>query len=112
MEITKVNQRLVLNIAFNYGGRDEIMRAIRRILADQVPASQIDEACVSRSLDTNGQPDPELIVRTAGELRLSNFLLWQSANAEFYATEAYWPDFDERELERALAYFQTCRARA
>jgi len=102
IELTKDNTRITLNIAFNYGGRAEIVEAVRRIVAEGFPPEAIDEALLSRYLYTAGQPDPDLIIRTAGEMRLSNFLLWQGAYAEYYSTPTYWPDFDKNELGRAL----------
>lgn len=105
MARTRNNSRLVLNVAFNYGGRDEIVYAIQQMLADGVRPEQVDTDLVSRYLFTAGQPDPDLIVRTAGELRISNFLLWQAAYAEYYAADVYWPDFNKEELRRALDQF-------
>ncbi len=105
VELTKDNTHLVLNVAFNYGGRAEIVHAIRQMLYDEVDPAQVDEAMVSRYLYTAGQPDPDLIIRTAGELRVSNFLLWQAAYAEYYAADVYWPDFDKAEFRRALEHF-------
>ena len=102
IELTKENQRLILNIAFSYGGRAEILDAVRRIIADGVAAEQVDEALISRYLYTAGLPDPDLIVRTSGEMRVSNFLIWQGAYAELYATPTMWPDFDKEELYKAL----------
>ncbi|MEX2245853.1 MAG: polyprenyl diphosphate synthase [Dehalococcoidia bacterium] len=102
---TKDNVRMTVALAFNYGGRAEIIDAVRRIVADGVPAEQIDEALFASYLYTAGLPDPDLIIRTAGDVRLSNFLLWQSAYAELYSTPTYWPDFDEVEIERALAAY-------
>ena len=109
-EITKGNTATILNIAFNYGGRDEILRAVRRIIADGAPTEEVDEALFSRYLYTAGCPDPDLIIRTGGEQRLSNFLLWQAAYSEYYHTPVLWPDLDAAELERALdAYGQRRR---
>ena len=93
----------------NYGGRDEITRAVRK-LADQVKEGallpeQIDEAAISKELDTYYMPDPDLLIRTSGELRLSNYLLWQLAYTEFYFTDVLWPDFDKKELEKAIEYY-------
>ncbi|HEY67159.1 MAG TPA: isoprenyl transferase [Thermoflexia bacterium] len=102
IELTKDNQRLILNVAFDYGGRAELVDAIRRIIADGVPAGRVDEALVSRYLYTAGLPDPDLIIRTSGEMRISNFLIWQGAYAEFYVTPTLWPDFDKDELYKAL----------
>jgi len=103
--LTRDNSRLVLNVAFNYGGRAEIVDAVRQMIRDQVPADAVDEALVGRYLYTGGQPDPDLIIRTAGEMRLSNFLIWQSAYAEYYFTPTYWPDFDREQLRLALATY-------
>jgi undecaprenyl diphosphate synthase len=105
IELTKNNQRLTLNVAFNYGGRDEIVQAIRQMIADGVKPGEVTDELVSRYLYTAGQPDPDLIIRTAGELRISNFLLWQGAYAEYYAADVYWPDFDKREFRRALEHY-------
>ncbi len=102
IELTKDNDRIILNVAFNYGGRTEILDAVRRIVESGVDPDQVDEALFSQYLYTAGLPDPDLIIRTAGELRISNFLIWQSAYSEYYATPTYWPDFDEEELHRAL----------
>jgi undecaprenyl diphosphate synthase len=102
IELTKDNERMTVALAFNYGGRDEIIDAVRRIVADRVKPDRIDEALFSSYLYTSEIGDPDLVIRTAGEMRLSNFLLWQSAYAEFYATPTLWPDFDEAEIDRAL----------
>jgi undecaprenyl diphosphate synthase len=111
IEMTKDNDRITVNIAFNYGGRREIIDAVRRIIEDGVPAERIDEELFGGYLHTAGLPDADLIVRTAGEMRLSNFLLWQSAYAEYYSTPAYWPDFGVEEIERALIAFSQRRRR-
>ncbi len=103
---TKDNERIVLTIAFNYGGRAEIVHAIRRIVADRLPPEVIDESTVSRYLYTAGMPDPDLIIRTSGELRTSNFLLWQAAYAEYYFTPTLWPDFSPEEFEAAIRDYQ------
>jgi len=105
MEVTKDNKRLILNIAFNYGGRNEIVRAVKHIVQDQVPAEQITEQLISSYLYTSDLPDPDVIIRTSGELRVSNFLIWQGAYSELYSTPTYWPDFNEEELRRALAEY-------
>jgi len=102
IELTRNNDQLILNIAFNYGGRQELLQAIRRIVNDGIPAGEIDESLIDYYLYTAGQPDPDLIVRTAGEMRLSNFLLWQASYAEYYSTPVYWPDFDREELLKAI----------
>jgi undecaprenyl diphosphate synthase len=102
IELTKDNDRITVNVAFNYGGRAEILEACRRLIRDRVPPERIDEALFAQYLDTAGLPDADLIIRTAGEMRLSNFLLWQSAYAEYYSTATFWPDFGVEEIERAL----------
>ncbi|MFO7743223.1 MAG: isoprenyl transferase [Anaerolineae bacterium] len=105
IELTKDNDRLVLNVAFNYGGRAEIVDAVRQIIADAIPAGDVDADLIDEYLYTAGQPDPDLIIRTSGEMRLSNFLVWQAAYAEFYTTPTLWPDFDKEELYEALQDF-------
>ena len=102
VELTKDNMGLTLNLAFNYTGRAEIIDAVRQLVKDDIPSQDIDEELFSRYLYTDGMPDVDLVIRTAGEFRLSNFLLWQTAYSEFYFTEVLWPDFDSKELERAL----------
>lgn len=105
IEKTKHNDRLILNVAFNYGGRDEIVGAVRRIVEDGIPADQVDETLIGYYLSTAGQPDPDLIIRTSGEMRVSNFLIWQGAYAEYIVTPTYWPDFDKDKLREALLMF-------
>jgi undecaprenyl diphosphate synthase len=105
VETTRENQRLILNVAFNYGGRREIADAVQRIIQDGVPAEAVDEPLIARYLYTAGQPDPDLIIRTSGEMRVSNFLIWQGAYAEYYVTPTYWPDFGKDELYAALVAF-------
>ena len=105
IELTKDNDQLTLNVAFNYGGRDEILEACRKMLRDGVSPDDVDEALFDQYLYTAGQPDPDLIVRTSGEFRVSNFLLWQGAYSEYYVTPTYWPDFNRAELEKALDYY-------
>jgi undecaprenyl diphosphate synthase len=105
IDLTHDNHRLVLNVAFNYGGRDEIVHAIRDIIADGVDPDDVDEDLVSRYLYTSDSPDPDLIIRTSGELRVSNFLIWQGAYAEWYVTPTFWPDFGREELYQALCEF-------
>ena len=107
VELTKDNTQLVLNVAWNYGGRDEIIHAIQCMIEDGVKADAIDEDMVHRYLYTSGSPDPDLIIRTSGELRVSNFLIWQSAYSEWWFPDAFWPDFGPEELLEALwAYAQ------
>lgn len=105
IELTKNNDRLVLNVAFNYGGRDEIVHAIQKMIRDGIPPEDVTDELVSRYLYTAGVPDPDLIIRTSGELRVSNFLIWQAAYSEWYITPTYWPDFDKDEYRRALETF-------
>lgn len=106
---TAMNTGLTFVIGVNYGSRDEMVRGCRRMLADaisgKVSPEALDEELFSSYLDTAGMPDPDLMIRTSGEERLSNFLLWQLAYAEFYFTDIYWPDFKRQELEKAIAYY-------
>lgn len=105
IEITKNNQRLVLNVAFNYGGRDEIVCAIKQMMRDGVTPEQVTSDLISSYMFTAGMPDPDLIIRTSGEMRTSNFLIWQASYAEWYVTPTFWPDFDKEELRKALVAF-------
>lgn len=105
IEYTKDNNRLVLNIAFNYGGRDEIVCAIQRMINEGVKPEDVTDELVSQNLFTAGVPDPDLIIRTSGEMRGSNFLIWQGAYSEWYFPETYWPDFDKEQLRLALEEF-------
>ena len=104
---SKHNDRLVLNIAFNYGGRDEIVHAIRQMIKDGVRPEDVTDQLVGRYLYTRDVPDPDLVIRTSGELRISNFLIWQAAYAEWYFTSVYWPDFDKAELRKAVEEFSS-----
>ncbi|HKB07499.1 MAG TPA: polyprenyl diphosphate synthase, partial [Candidatus Polarisedimenticolia bacterium] len=110
MVATRANTGLLFNIALSYGGRAEIVLAVNRILDDRrasgSPQTPVDEAVFSRYLYTAGQPDPDLLIRTSGELRISNFLLWQIAYAEIWVTETLWPDFRRRELLQAIVDYQ------
>jgi undecaprenyl diphosphate synthase len=108
--LTSHNTKAILNVAINYGGRGEIVAAIRELAARGVDLTRLDEETLSRALYTGGLPDPDLIIRTAGELRISNFLLWQAAYAELYVTDTLWPDFGETALNDALYDF-SCRER-
>jgi undecaprenyl diphosphate synthase len=105
VELTKNNDTLILNVAFNYGGRQEIIDAVRRMMREGIDPDKVDDALLSQYLYTAGQPDPDLIIRTSGEMRVSNFLIWQGAYAELYVTPTYWPDFNEDELQKALDHF-------
>ena len=102
---TADGDRLLLNVAFNYAGRTELVDAFRRIVASGVKPEAIDETTIAESLYTAGLPDPDLVIRTGGEQRLSNFLIWQSAYAEFYSTEVLWPDFGAEAFDAALLEF-------
>jgi undecaprenyl diphosphate synthase len=102
IELTKENDRLVLSIAWNYGGRDEIVLGIQKMLKDGIKPAEVTSDLVSRYLFTAGVPDPDLIIRTGGELRVSNFLIWQGAYSEWYVTSVYWPDFNKDEFRKAL----------
>ncbi len=106
VELTRHNTRLVLNVAFNYGGRDEIVHAVQRIIQDGIKPEEVTPELVSRYLYTAGIPDPDLIIRTSGELRVSNFLIWQGAYAEWYITPTYWPDFGKEEFRKALEEYK------
>jgi undecaprenyl diphosphate synthase len=101
-ELTRGNRKLILNVAFNYGGRDELVCAVRNILREGVAAEAVDETLISRHLFTAELPDPDLVIRTSGEQRTSNFLIWQSAYSEWYFPQVFWPDFNKEELRRAL----------
>ena len=96
---------LHLNIAINYGGRDEIVNAVKDILKDGVPAQDINEQLISKYLYTSDQPDPDFIIRPSGEYRLSNYLIWQSAYSEYWFSDILWPDFKPRDLEKAIDDF-------
>ena len=104
---TENKKRFTLQCALSYGGRDELLRAIRRAVYLNLSANEITEECISGLLDTSGIPDPDLIIRTSGEQRLSNFLLWQSAYSEFYFTPTLWPDFTKEELLESIYEYQT-----
>jgi undecaprenyl diphosphate synthase len=108
--LTRDNKKMTLAIAFNYGGRAEIVEAVRRIAADGVPDKEITEELVNSYMTTAGLPDPDMVIRTAGEMRISNFLLWQSAYAEFCSLDVYWPDFGVAQIDECLlAYSQRVR---
>jgi undecaprenyl diphosphate synthase len=110
IELTKDNTTLTVVVAFNYGGRDEIVFAVEEMIREGIKVEDVSEALLSQHLFTAGIPDPDLIIRTSGEMRLSNFLIWQAAYSEYYVTPAYWPDFDKAELQKAIdAYCQRSR---
>lgn len=105
-EITRQNTGMTFNVAFNYGGRQEILNVVQALVGQvdkgEITVDEITETTISRLLYTHPTPDPDLIIRTGGEMRLSNFLLWQAAYSEFYVTDVLWPDFGEDDFERAL----------
>ncbi len=105
VQLTSGNNRLVLNVAFNYGGRAEIVEAVRAIVAEGAPPEAVTEELIANHLYTAGQSDPDLIIRTSGEVRVSNFLIWQGAYSEYYIAPVYWPDFDKEQLRLALEEF-------
>ncbi len=105
VDLTKDNRQLILNIAFNYGGRAEIVSAVRELIREGAMAEQVTEEAISKRLYTAGLPDPDLIIRTAGEMRLSNFLLWQAAYSEYYSSPKCWPDFGPDDLTHAVKTF-------
>ncbi len=110
IELTKDNIGMTFSLAFNYGGRAEILDAMRQILTQNIPPQNIDEKLFGKYLYTADIPDVDLLIRTGGELRLSNFLIWQSVYSEYYFTDVFWPDFDEKEIDKALlAYHQRQR---
>jgi undecaprenyl diphosphate synthase len=110
IKLTENNQGMTLGVALNYGGRAEILDAVRQISRDRIPPRDIDEKLFGKYLYTSGFPDVDLVIRTSGEMRTSNFLIWQSAYSEYYFTPVLWPDFNEEELEKALlAYSQRQR---
>ncbi|MFA7658123.1 MAG: isoprenyl transferase [Candidatus Gastranaerophilaceae bacterium] len=115
MEKTKDNNGVNLQIAFNYGSRDEIVNAVKKIskkvLANEISLSEISEEIISSELYTKSIPDPDLLIRTGGEMRISNYLLWQVAYSEFLVVEKYWPDFDEKSLSEAILEFKNRQRR-
>lgn len=106
LKIVLKHERMKVNLALNYGGRDEIVKAVQEIIHEGVPAAKVNEELISRHLYTNGQPDPDLIIRTGGEIRLSNFLLWQMSYSELYFTDTLWPEFTPARLDKAILEYQ------
>lgn len=100
------NESIKLNIALNYGGKKEIVEAIKDLVRKGIDVDKINDELISKHLYTNGQADPDLVIRTGGRIRLSNFLLWQTAYSELYFTKVLWPDFSPRELEKAVKWYQ------
>ncbi len=111
LELTKNNTGMTLSFAFNYGGRTEILDAIRHIIAEGIPPQSIDEELFDSYLYTAGLAEVDLVIRTAGELRLSNFLMWQAAYSEYYFTKVLWPDFGNKEIDKALLSYSQRRRR-
>lgn len=111
MQLTENNKGMTLGFAFNYGGRIEILDAVRRIIAEGIPPQDVDGKLLNSYLYTAGLPDVDLLIRTSGELRLSNFLLWQTAYSEYYFTKVLWPDFNEKELRKALLSYSRRKRR-
>ncbi len=110
VELTKNNTGMTFSFAFNYGARIEILDAVRHLIAEGIPPETIDEKLFNNYLYTTGLPDVDLVIRTGGEIRLSNFLMWQTAYSEYYFTEVLWPDFDKKEIDKVLlAYSQRQR---
>jgi undecaprenyl diphosphate synthase len=110
-DLTRTNDKLELNVCFNYGGRAEIVDAVRQIIAAKVPADEVTEDTISSYLYTRELPDPDLIIRTGGEMRLSNYLIWQAAYAEYYSTATLWPDFSEADFAAALDAYASRKRR-
>lgn len=100
------NESIKLNIALNYGGKKELIKAVKDIVKKGIDVKRINEELIERHLYTTGQKDPDLVIRTGGRSRLSNFLLWQTAYSEFYFTKTLWPDFDEKELKKAISWYE------
>lgn len=101
------NESIQLNIALNYGGKRELIEAVKDLIKEGVDLNKLDEVDINKKLYTRGQPDPELVIRTGGRIRLSNFLLWQTAYSELYFTKVLWPDFNEKEFKKAIKWYQT-----
>jgi undecaprenyl diphosphate synthase len=109
LELTRANTGLCLTVAFNYGGRADIIDAVRALMASGVAPDMIDEQMVHTYLSTHGLPDPDLVIRTSGEQRLSNFLLWETAYSVFWTTPTFWPDFRSEHLRQAIEDYQECQ---
>ncbi len=105
VELTRNNKEMTLSVAFNYGGRLEILDAVRQLVAEGVPPQNIDEKLFNSRLYTAGLPDVDLVIRTSGELRISNFLIWQTAYSEYYSTDVLWPDFGKIDIKKALVSY-------
>jgi len=106
INLTKNNQKIIVNVALNYGGRDEITRTFRKLMVLGIKPKEITEKLINQNLDTAGLPDPDFIIRTLGEQRLSNFIPWQATYSELYFPKIHWPDFDKKQLDTAILEFQ------
>lgn len=106
LAIVKKHERLKVNVALNYGGRDEILRAVKKIIKEEIPPEKVNEKMFGKFLWTNGEPDPDFMIRTGGEKRLSNFLPWQLSYSELYFTDTLWPDFSPGKLDKAIIEYQ------
>jgi undecaprenyl diphosphate synthase len=106
LSIVKTREKLKVNVCLNYGGRDEIIKAVQKIIEKKIPANKINEEEFAKHLYTNGSQDPDLMIRTGGEVRISNFLIWQLSYSELYFTPVLWPDFSPEELDKAILDFQ------
>lgn len=106
LAIVKTREKLKVNVCLNYGGRDEIVKAVQNIIEKKIPANKINEEEFAKHLYTNGSQDPDLIIRTGGEVRISNFLIWQLSYSELYFTNVLWPDFSPEELDKAIIEYQ------
>jgi len=106
LAVIKTREKLKVNVCLNYGGRDEIIKAVQKIVDKKIPAGKITEEEFSKHLYTNGSQDPDLIIRTGGEVRISNFLIWQMSYSELYFTNVLWPDFSPEELDKAIVEYQ------
>ncbi len=110
-KLTESNDAFSLNLAFDYGGRREIVNAVKRMMDDGIRPDQVDEALIESYLLTSGNSDPDMVIRTGGEFRISNFMIWQSAYAEFYSAKVLWPDFGEVEIDEAISAYSTRQRR-
>lgn len=106
INLTKNNNKMIINVALNYGGRDEIIRTFKKLIALKIKPEKVTEDLINKNLDTKGLPDPDFIVRTSGEQRLSNFLPWQATYSELYFPKTYWPDFNKEQLDIAVSEYR------